>query len=179
MRGQTGSARKESYDAVVELMYSELKRLARVQLRRERADSLHPTRLVNDIYDRLLQYRMPFENREHFLSAAATAMRRVLVERARRVTAQRRGGRTPATTLDESLAGSMPGADPDLVIDVDRAMSVLREDQVRLTELKFFLGLTLEETAGAMGIKAETAKKRWRVIKALLFRELSAAGQIS
>ena len=174
MHEQTGSARKQTYDALVELMYGELKRVARGQLRQERADSLHPTRLVHDVYDRLLQYRMPFDNREHFLSAAATAMRRVLVERARRVTAQRRGGRVAPATLDESLSAAVLPVDPGLVIDVDRALTTLREEQVRMTELRFFAGCTIEETAQAMGIKVETAKKRWRVIKTLLFRELSA-----
>src|SRR5262245_28427457 len=177
MGEQSGSARKDTYDALVELLYGELKRVARRQLRAEHADSLRPTGLVHDVYERLMPYRMPYDNREHFLNVAATAMRRILIERARRLSAQRRGARINPTTVDEALSGLAPAVDPVLLIDIDRALATLRAEQVQMTELRFFAGLTLEETADAMGIKVETAKKRWRVIKALLFMELSAGAQ--
>lgn len=81
---QSGDARKDTDEALVVLLDGEFKRRVRDQLRGERADSLQPTRLVHDIYDRLLEYRMPSVNREHFLAVAATAMRRAFMERARR-----------------------------------------------------------------------------------------------
>lgn len=174
LAGQSGQARKQTYDDLVVLMYDELKRRARQQLRSERADSMQPTRLVHDVYDRLLAYRMPFLNREHFLSVAATAMRRVLIERARRLSADRRGGRVAPKTLDDAVPVAAASMDPDLLLDVDRAMEILTPAQVQLTELRFFAGCTMEETAAAMGLKVETAKKRWQVVRALLFQHLQA-----
>jgi len=173
MDGQHGELRKQTYDSLVELLYDELKRVARSQLRAERADSLRPTRLVHDVYERLLPYTMSFSDREHFLSVAATAMRRLLVERARRHRAQRRGGGVDPVTLDGLISGRTPALDPSVLLDIDRALTTLRGDQVKMTELRFFAGCTIEETAQTMGIKAETARKRWRVVKALLFQALS------
>lgn len=172
MADQNGPPRKQTYDELVVLLYDELKRTARQQLRGERADSMQPTRLVHDVYDRLLAYRMTFVNREHFLSVAATAMRRVLIERARRLSADRRGGRQAHDTIDETLNVAVTSMDPDDLLDLDRAMGVLTPEQVQLTELRFFAGCTMEETASTMGLNIETARKRWVVIKTLLFHEL-------
>src|SRR5215510_15153083 len=93
MSCESGEARKRTYDELVSLVYQDLRREARLQLNRERADSLQPTILVHEAYQRLLGYRMPFENREHFLNASATAMRRILIERARRLCSAKRGKR--------------------------------------------------------------------------------------
>ena len=172
MAGESGESRKVTYDEVVSLVYADLRRRARQHLRGERADSLRPTILVHEAYERLLRYRMPYQNRQHFLNVAATAMRRFLIERARRISAQRRGGRRANTTLDVDTAAGALIAHPELLIDIDRALGGLRAEQVTLTELRFFAGFTIEETADIMGLNVETAKKRWRVIKVLLARNL-------
>ena len=169
MAGESGPARKRTYDELVSLVYDELRLRAGRQIRRERADgSLRATGLVHEIYARLLGYRMPYTDRAHFLNVAATAMRRVLVERARKRQALRRGGDLAPATPTEAMLDATPRADPDLLIDVDRALASLAPEQVQLTELRFFAGHTLEEAADIMGIELEAAKKRWHVVKVRL-----------
>jgi RNA polymerase sigma factor (TIGR02999 family) len=163
--------RRRAYDDLFARVYAELKRHAKHQLRGERAAELHATTLVHQAYERLLAYRMRFEDRRHFYSVAATAMRRILVEKARRRRAQRRGGGQEAETLLDGAAAS-PDANPDLVLDIDRAMAALTPAQAALVELRFFAGLTQDEAAGVLGIQTETLKKRWRVVKTLLLVEL-------
>jgi RNA polymerase sigma factor (TIGR02999 family) len=173
MEQETGSVRKHTYDELVSLVYDDLRRQARGYLRRERADSVQATVLVHEAYQRLLPYRMAYQDRNHFLNVAATAMRRFLIERARRLSAARRGSRQPNTTLDDCLGVGSLAADPDLLLDIERALDQLTPDQVRLTELRFFAGFTIEEAAGVMGVKVETARKRWRVVKVLLGDQLT------
>jgi RNA polymerase sigma factor (TIGR02999 family) len=176
MSCQSGDARKRIYDDIVSRLYQDLRRRARLQLNRERADSFQPTILVHEAYERMLEYHMAFENREHFLNAAATAMRRILIERARRLNSAKRGNRQVNASLDEgSTAASQLAHDPSLLLDIDRALTNLRPDQVQLVELRFFVGYTIEETAEIMGLRRETAKKRWEVIKTLLYDKLSNA----
>lgn len=172
MATASGAARKEVYDDVVVRVYDELRRCARQQLRGERPGSLQPTALVHDVYQRLLKYDMAYADSRHFFSVAATAMRRLLIERARRLSAQRRGGRNPEATVDAETPALDVATDPDLLLAVDRAMADLSPAQVQLTELRFFVGMTLPEAAAVMDINVETAKKRWRVIKALLMSRL-------
>jgi len=172
MATQSGAARKVTYDEVMGLVYDELRRKARGFLRSERADSLQPTALVHAVYERLLQDKMSYADRRHFYGMAATAMRRILIERARRISALRRGSRqTPDVITDDTPAVAIL-ADPDLLLAIDRAMAALTPDQVRLTELRYYVGLTIEEAANVMDLNVETAKKRWRVIKGLLLAEL-------
>ena len=172
MANESGPARKEVYDQVVVRVYDELRKRARQQLRGERPGSLRPTALVNDVYERLLQYDMAYADSGHFFRVAATAMRRLLIERARRLSALRRGQRKPQSTVDADMPIVAAAADPDLLLAVDRAMADLSPAQVQLTELRFFVGLTIEEAAAVMGLNVETAKKRWRVVKALLMVKL-------
>jgi RNA polymerase sigma factor (TIGR02999 family) len=164
--------RKAAYDELVGLVYHDLRRRARAQLGAERADSLHPTVLVHEAYERLLGYRMPFENREHFFNVAGTAMRRYLIERARKVRAAKRGGGRINSNLDDEDAAGIINSDPGLLIDIDRALESLRPDQIQLVELRFFIGFTLEESAEILGIKFDAAKKRWLAVKTLLFDRL-------
>src|SRR5262245_34980744 len=121
MNVESGPARKQIYDELVVLVYQDLRRRAHQQLANERADSLRPTILVHEAYERLLQYRMPFENRSHFFNVAATAMRRFLVERARRLRSAKRGKGQVATDLQIDDAAAASSVDPDLLIDIDRA----------------------------------------------------------
>jgi RNA polymerase sigma factor (TIGR02999 family) len=153
MERETGSAGKHTYDELVSLVYDDLRRQARGYLRRERADSVQATVLVHEAYQRLLPYRMAYQDRNHFLNVAATAMRRFLIERARRLSAVRRGSRQHNTTLDDCLDVSSLVADPDLLLDIERALEQLTPDQVRLTELRFFAGFTIEEAVGLMAVK--------------------------
>ena len=130
---------------------------------------------MHEAYERLLNYRMSFENREHFLNAAATAMRRILIDRARKMKAVKRGsGKLPATLSEIDVVGALDES-PELLIDLDRAVEQLSPEQVQLTELRFFAGFTFEETAELMHLKVETAKKRWEVIRTILFDKLEAA----
>jgi RNA polymerase sigma factor (TIGR02999 family) len=167
--------RREVYDELFALVYAELKRISSRQLKGERDPALHPTTLVHQAYERLLPYRMDFTDRQHFFRVAAAAMRRILVDKARRRRALRRGsGQAPKTldaTLDQAVAAST--AAPDLVLDVDRAMSTLTPAQAALVDLRFFVGMTVEETADVMGVQVETLKKRWKVVRMLLDDELN------
>lgn len=165
--------RKAVYDKLVTLLYDELRHRARRQLAREHVpQTLQPTALVHEIYGRLADYHMTFENRDHFLNVAASAMRRLLVEEARRKKADKRWGAKQRTPLEDGTAVVTLGNDPLVLIDVDRALADLKPEQVRLVELRYFLGLSMEETAVLMGVEAEALKKRWRVIKLLLYDKL-------
>ena len=178
LRRMTGeddeSARKAAYDQLVALVYNDLRNRARLQLRNERADSVHPTVLVHEVYERLLGYRMPFTDRNHFFNVAGTAMRRVLIERARRMRAERRGSGQVNSPFEDDASVIASTVDPDLLLDIDQALQGLRPEQAKMIELRFFVGLTLEETADVMGIQFEAAKKRWAVVKTLLFDKLQA-----
>jgi RNA polymerase sigma-70 factor (ECF subfamily) len=149
-----------------------LRRRATQQLGGERSNSIQPTVLVHEAYERLLDYHMSYQNRQHFLNVAATAMRRVLVERARKVGAAKRGAGQPKAVLDDLCVVTTLSESPELLIDINRALETLRPEQVQLTELRFFAGFTLEETAEIMGLKPETTKKRWEIVKTVLYDKL-------
>lgn len=166
--------RKDTFDALVDRVYDELRRRARAHLRHERSDSLQATALVNEVYQKLLHYEMPYTDRRHFFAVAGTAMRRLLIDHARRSSAARRGARQPETTFDADMPAMAVQTDPDLLLAIEEALSKLTPAQVQLTELRFFAGLTIQEAASVMGLNVETARKRWRVIKALLASELEA-----
>lgn len=168
-----GESRKAIYDHLVSLLYDELRRRARQQMGAERNwQSLQPTALVHEAYQRLLGYEMAFQNREHFLNVASAAMRRLLIDRARKLKSAKRGGANAEVSLEnEDVVGTLMSA-PDALLDLDAAVSTLRPDQIQLVELRYFTGLTTEETAAAMGLRPETVKKRWQVIKTLLYDKL-------
>lgn len=160
-------------------VYSELKRLAAGYVRRERANSVQASDLVHEAYLRLLKDKKPqWQNRTHFIAIAAISMRRLLVERARARGAAKRGGDQVHVTLDEKLlAGRSPddGETLDLVA-LDRALDALAQldaQQARIVELRFFGGLSVEETADALSISPATVKRHWTIAKAFLLRELT------
>jgi RNA polymerase sigma factor (TIGR02999 family) len=160
--------------ALVEEVYGELRRIADRYVQRERAKSVQATELVHEAYLRLLKDPSPaWRNRTHFLAIAAISMRRLLVERARARAAAKRGGGHVQVTLDERLL-----AREDETIDViaiDRALDALAAvdaQQARIVELRFFGGLSVEETADALGISPATVKRHWSVARAWLWREL-------
>ena len=157
------------------IVYSELHRLAGRYMRRERpGHSLQTTALVNEAYMRLVGYtRMRWQDRAHFFAVAAQVMRRILVEHARRHNLKR-GGDVPHVALDEA---ALVGADADVdLVALDDAMTALaRVDprKMQVVEMRFFGGLSVEETAEVLGISPVTVKRDWRMAKAWLYRELA------
>ena len=162
-------------DQLFGLVYDELRRRARSHLARERPDhTLQPTALVHEAYLRLIdQNRVQWQSRVHFFAIASRMMRRILVDHARRRAAKRRGGANPKVTLDE---GFVPGPVVDVdVIALDAALDALAEidpDQGRLVEMRFYGGLTIEETAEVLGVSVSTVKREWSTARAWLLREL-------
>jgi RNA polymerase sigma factor (TIGR02999 family) len=171
---------RQSADSLLPIVYQELRRLAASYLRRERpGQTLQPTALVHEAYLRLLKDRPErWQNRAHFCAIAAHSMRQILIERARARGAQKRGGGGPRVTLDEALvAGGEQSID---ILALDHALERLHAidaEQARLVELRFFGGLTVEETAEAMDISPATVKRHWAVARAWLARELAGSDQ--
>lgn len=161
-------------DAILPAVYAELRALAGRYLRGERKDhTLDPTGLVHEAYLRLVQQVAPWQNREQVIALAARMMRRILVDHARRKQAARRGGHRLNVTLADDLVGS-PAAGVD-VLAVHAALEELaRLDprQAQIVELRFFGGLTVEETAGVLGISTPTVKRDWQTARLFLRREL-------
>ena len=167
-------------DQLMPLVYEELRRLAGAQLRSEHDHhSLQVTDLVNEAYLRLVdQNRVRWSNRIHFFAISARLMRRILVDHARRQRARKRGGDGIRVTLVESAAVT-PGLDPDLVA-LDDALESLAEIDPRgaqLVELRFFAGLTIEETAEVLDISPATVKREWVATRAWLFRRLDSPAE--
>ena len=171
-----GNGEREAFDALAPLVYDELRRLAGRYLRRERSEhTLQSTALVHEAYLRLVDQRnVRWQNRAQFFGLAAELIRRILVDHARARQASKRGGSVYKLTLDEALDASAP-RDLDLV-HLDDAMKTLAEmdpQQARVVELRFFAGLTIEETSEVLGVSPATVKRDWMVAKAWLRRELS------
>ena len=171
-------------DRLLPLIYAELRRIASQQLRDERDEhTLAPTALVHELYLRLVdQSRSTWENRAHFFGLAAHLMRRILVDHARARHADKRGGSVTRVSLEEALdagheepeAPGRPGAVADVLV-VDQALdrlSKIDQDQARIVELRFFAGLTVEETAHVLKRSTRTVKREWRLARAWLYREL-------
>ena len=159
------------------IVYGELRRLARRYMKHERpGHSLQTTALVNEAYMRLVDYkRMQWQDRAHFFAVSSQLMRRILVEHARRHNLKRGGG-VQHVPLDEADAIG-DTADKDLV-GLDNAMTALaRIDprKVRVVEMRFFGGLSVEETAEVLKVSAVTVKREWRAAKLWLYRELARA----
>ncbi len=160
------------------LVYDELRRIAAGYIRRERpGQTLQATALVNEAFVRLASERpRPFANRQHFVAIAALSMRQILVQRARARKAAKRGGAPDRVTLDESLASTEPpGVD---VLALDEALTrlaALDADQARIVELRYFGGLTVEETAEVVGISPATVKRQWAMARAWLKRAVDTA----
>jgi RNA polymerase sigma factor (TIGR02999 family) len=161
-------------DDLMPAVYAELKRIAAAYLRRERpGHTLQPTALVNEAYVRLAGQHPRFQNRAHFCAIAANAMRQILVERARARNARKRGGGAARVTLDEAMAPAPgPPVDLDALDEALTRLAALDAQQARIVELRFFGGLSVEETADVLGISPATVKRHWSVARAWLAREL-------
>ncbi len=170
---QGGSS--DAFGELFPLVYAELRRIASREMRREhQGQTLQTTALVHEAYLRLLRdATLSFENRAHFLAIAARAMRQVLIDRSRARHARKRGGRDVRIPIDdERMAAPDQGID---VEDLDRALDrlqVVSPRASRVVELRFFGGLSVDETAAARGISAATVKREWALARAWLHREM-------
>jgi RNA polymerase sigma factor (TIGR02999 family) len=163
-------------DKLLPLLYDELRRLADRALSREpRGHTLQATALVHEAYLRLIDQRQAhWRNRAHFLSVAAMVMRRILVDHARRRGAEKRGGDRRGLSLDDAVVYAEEQA-VDLV-HLDEALTRLAgldPQQARIVELRFFGGMTIEETAEATGVSPATVKRDWTLARAWLYREIA------
>jgi RNA polymerase sigma factor (TIGR02999 family) len=165
-------------DALAPVVYDELRRLAARYLRRERpGHTLQGTEIVHEAYMRLVQQRVPWQNRAHFYGIAAQCIRRILVDHARNRHAAKRGAGNLMLALDEALAAP-ERRDVDLtrLDDALTDLAKLDDQQARIVELRYFTGLSIEETAEALGISPATVKRDWTTAKAWLYRALSGDG---
>ncbi len=174
-----GAGSRAAADRLLPLLYSELRRLAQGLLRHERGDhTLQATALVHEAYVRLVGQRsVGFHDRAEFFRAAATAMRRVLVDHARTRGRRKRGGDARRTSLDD-LVAELEHRSADLVA-LDEALEELSEidaTKARLVELRFFAGLSVNETAEVLGLSVRTAERHWTLARAWLHDALSAEG---
>jgi len=170
-----GHGDQDAREALIPLVYEELRRLARRRLWRERPDhTLQSAALVNEAYLRLVRQEAPqWQNRTHFFGVAAQLMRHILVDHARKHLAAKRGAGAPRLSFDPEIA--LPQK-PELdLIALDSALNKLAgldPQQSRLIELRFFGGLSIEETALVLGISPATVKREWATARAWLQREL-------
>ena len=165
----------QAREALLPLVYAELRQLAASYLRRERSDhTLQPTALVHEAYLRLVEERkVDWQGRSHFFSVAATLMRRILVDHARAHVADKRGGGVPRVPLTDTIAMSQERPADLLALDegLTRLASV-DPQQGRVVELRAFAGLSVAETSQALGISPATVKRDWAMAKAWLAREI-------
>ena len=166
-------------DQLMQFVYDELKRQAARAMRGEdAAHTLQPTALVNEAYLRLVdQTRIEWRNRAQFFGVAAQVMRRILVDHARTRLAEKRGGGLAAVSLNDALhAGDQPlggdGIELLLLHDAIERLSALDPLQARIIELRYFAGLSIEETAEALDISTSTVKREWKIALAWLRREM-------
>lgn len=175
-----GAGNGGALDRLMPVVVDELRRLARYHLRGERrpGHTLQPTALVNEAYLRLVgQRRVSWQNRAHFFGIAAQMMRRILVDHARRRAAAKRGAGVTHVTLDERIVGRAAG-DVD-VVALDDALNALGSKDARLArlvEVRFFGGLTIDETADVLQISTATVSRDWKMARLWLRRELAAGG---
>jgi RNA polymerase sigma-70 factor, ECF subfamily len=173
--GEIGRGQKQAINDLLPLVYDELHRLARGYFRRERGEhTLQPTALVHEAYLRLVDQRAPMESRGHFLAVAATQMRRILLDYARKHRAARRGGEGRKVLLEDTMAICEQQPVDMILLDVAlHKLAALDQDQAQLVELRFFGGLSVEETAEVMGTSPATVKRSWSSARAFLHREIS------
>ena len=177
-----GRGDTQAGQALLDELYDDLRSLARQQLARERpGHTLQATALVHEAWLRLAPggHGPAWENRGHFFGAAAEAMRRILVESARRRSRKRRGGDLLREDLAADAIAAPLAADPDELIDLDEALDrfvAIEPRKAELVKLRYFAGLSLEEAATVLGIGASTADRDWAYAKAWLYQQLTGDG---
>ncbi|HEU4389319.1 MAG TPA: sigma-70 family RNA polymerase sigma factor [Blastocatellia bacterium] len=166
---------REALNKLLPLVYDEVRRLANSYLRREQAGhTLQPTALVHEAYLRLIDQNVPWQNRAHFMGVAAQMMRRVLIDHARSRLASKRGGGAVKVALDDAIDLSDERAGELLALD--EALTELAEfdpDRARVVELRYFAGLSIEETAKVLGVGTATVIRQWRMTRAWLYDRVS------
>jgi RNA polymerase sigma factor (TIGR02999 family) len=173
---------RAALDELMPLIYAEFRQLASRALSRERPNhTLQSTALAHELYLKLIdQKRAQWRDREHFFAMASQIIRRILVDYARRLHAQRRGGLDTRITLDEALA---PQQDRDFnLVVLDNALEALSQidsQQARIIELRFFGGLSIEATGRILGVSPSTVNREWNLARAWLYRELSRSADAS
>ena len=175
LRAWTGGDR-EALDQLMPLLYAELRRTARAYMRRERSDhTLQSTALVNEVFLRLVDInQVQWEDRVHFLTMAASLMRRILVDHARHGKYLKRGGGERDVPLDDMAIISPERCSQ--FVNVDHALDALAKvdpRKAKVVEMKFFGGLSVDETAAALSVSAQTVLRDWSLAKAWLRREMS------
>jgi len=177
MLQQWCDGKKEVLDELLPLIYSELRRQAARHLRRERKDhTLQTTALIHEAYLKLVDQRnVKWESRSHFFAIASQAMRRILVDYARTRTRVKRGGDDIKLSLEaaEPLASNEKSVDLIALDEALTRLAAIDEQQSRVVELRYFSGLSLEETAAILHISRATAAREWNMAKAWLHRELT------
>jgi RNA polymerase sigma factor (TIGR02999 family) len=162
-------------DRLVPIVYDELRRLAHYHMQGERAGhTLQTTALVNEVYLRLAGIKgLQWRDRAHFFAMAGTLMRRVLVDYARWQRREKRGGGVAAISLDGQAIAAAPAVDIEALDEALQRLSAVDPQQCRIVELRFFGGLSIEETAEALGISAATVKRDWTTARTWLHHELT------
>jgi RNA polymerase sigma factor (TIGR02999 family) len=168
------SGRRDAFDRIVPLVYHELRRTARRELAARPSDTLFTTALVHELYLKFSRSpRAEWHDRAHFLRAAAVAMRHILVDRARRRAAEKRGGAQRTVTLDDSLTAADEQAESLLELhDALDQLASLDERLARVVECRFFGGMTEQETAAALNITERTVRRDWVKARGLLHQAL-------
>ena len=165
---------RSAFDHLAPAVYAELNRIAKRHLQAHRHGTLQPTALVHEAYLRLCgSQSVSWQDRTHFFAVSAQLMRRILLDHFRARMAKKRGSGSSAITLDQSLA--IGGSQPLDLLDIDTALHELADldpRQARIVELRFFVGLSIEETAEALHISTATVKRDWTVAKIWIQRRL-------
>ncbi|HRI04098.1 MAG TPA: sigma-70 family RNA polymerase sigma factor [Pyrinomonadaceae bacterium] len=170
------NGKREVLDDLLPIIYDELKRIAASYLRRERSDhTLQPTALVNEAYMKMIDItQVSWQNKAHFIGVAANQMRRILVDHARHHNAQKRGGEFQIMTLNEEIDASDEQS-ADLIALDDALTELAKMDAVKakIVELRYFGGLSTDETAEVLGVSSITVKRHWKMTKAWLYGQLT------
>jgi RNA polymerase sigma-70 factor (ECF subfamily) len=172
--GRASRGDQEALSKLMPLVYQDLQRIAHARILREHDHSVQATELVHEVYLRLVRQRFGWKNREQFYAVAAQLMRRLLIDRARKRLAEKRGGLRQRVPLNDDAIGLALA--PDVAIErvaqaLDR-LAVEHPRASRVVELRYFLGLTIEETAEVLGLSTESVKRDWRVARALLAQQI-------
>jgi RNA polymerase sigma factor (TIGR02999 family) len=177
---RAGQGDPKAAEELLAMVYDELRQLAQHKMAQERpAQTLQATALVHEAWLRLGGEQQPqWKNRAHFFAAAAEAMRRILIEKARRRNALRHGGGMEKVTLDELEL--IAGADDEQLLAVNEVLEAFGKHdpaKAELVKLRYFVGLTLEEAAKVLGLSVPTAKRHWVYARAWLYREMKAGAE--
>jgi RNA polymerase sigma factor (TIGR02999 family) len=168
---------EEVVNQILPHIYDELRRLASSYLRRERSNhTLQPTALVHEAYMKLIdQTRVKWQNRAHFFGIAAQVMRRILMDHARKHTAEKRGGDAEVLPIEEEILIVSHDKSAELIAldDALKQLAEMDERKAKIVELRYFGGLSIEETAEVIGVSVPTVNREWRMAKAWLYSELA------